>query len=1085
MRKFIIVLLLSATIATTSATTPLWLRDVNISPDGKQIAFCYKGDIYKVAATGGQAVRLTTLPSYECAPAWSPDGSSIAFASDRNGNFDIFVMSANGGQSKRLTTNSASEKPTAFSPDGKWVFFNAAIQDPAESALYPTARMTELYKVPVAGGRTRQVLATPAQMINFLSDGKSFLYHDQKGYEDEFRKHHTSSVTRDIWLYDAVTGKHKNLTSRAGEDRNPVLGSDKQTVYFLSERNGGSFNVYCFNINAPASAKALTSFKTHPVRFLSADKNDNLCFAYDGEIYMLPRGGKPKKVSIDIVEDSDNRLEPLTVRGGSNAVVSPDGKQIAFIARGDVFVTSVEYGTTKQITDTPEAERGLSWGADNRSLAYASERGGNWQIYIAKLPRKEDLNFPNATVIEEDAILASTDTERTAPDFSPDGKKLAFIEDRTRLMVFDMKTRKAHQVTDGSECYSTAGGFGYEWSPDGKWFVLDISANHHDPYSDVGIVSSEGGKVTNITQSAYFCEGGRWVMDGNAIIFATDRYGMRSQASWGSLEDVMICFVNQAAFDKYLLSKEDLELQKELDKMKEDEAKKAEADKKNDDKKADKKDDKKADKKKDDKSKDIVVELDGISDRIVRLTPHSSSLSGAMLSKDGETLYYIANFDGNAELRKLDLRKRDDKQVAKVRGGGSIQTTKDGKTMFVLGQTFQKLSNDKLTAINPSATMKIDRAAEREYMFDHVYKQEKKRFYTEKMHGVDWDAMTKAYRRFLPHINNNYDFAKLLSEWLGELNVSHTGGRYRPRLSSSATASLGLLYDWNYDGKGLKVSEVVEKGPFNKKTSKMAAGCVVEKINGVEIDENTDFAAMMTDLAKKKVLVSFRDPSGTTIEEVVTPITTAQFSALLERRWVKRREADVDRWSKGRLGYVYIASMDDASYREIYNDILGKFNDREGIVIDTRWNGGGRLHEDIEILFSGKKYFEQVVRGRRACDMPSRRWNKPSIMVQCEANYSNAHGSPWVYKHTGIGRLVGMPVPGTMTSVSWETLQDPTLVFGIPVIGYRLPDGSYLENSQLEPDVKVANSPETIVKGEDTQLRTAVEELLREIDAKK
>ena len=177
--------------------------------------------------------------------------------------------------------------------------------------------------------------------------------------------------------------------------------------------------------------------------------------------------------------------------------------------------------------------------------------------------------------------------------------------------------------------------------------------------------------------------------------------------------------------------------------------------------------------------------------------------------------------------------------------------------------------------------------------------------------------------------------------------------------------------------------------------------------------------------------------------------------------------------------------MNDKSYREVYSQVLGKYNKRDGIVIDTRWNGGGRLHEDIEILFSGQKYFTQVVRGREACDMPSRRWNKPSIMVQCEANYSNAHGTPWVYKHQHLGKLVGKPVPGTMTSVSWETLQDPSMIFGIPIIGYELPDGSYLENSQLDPDIDVTNNPAELDKGRDAQLETAVKELLREIDAKK
>ena len=334
-------------------------------------------------------------------------------------------------------------------------------------------------------------------------------------------------------------------------------------------------------------------------------------------------------------------------------------------------------------------------------------------------------------------------------------------------------------------------------------------------------------------------------------------------------------------------------------------------------------------------------------------------------------------------------------------------------------------------------------------------------------------------------INNNYDFAELLSEWLGELNVSHTGGRYSAPVSKVQTANLGLLYDMKYTGKGLKVGEVIEKGPFDYANSKVKPGVIIEKIDGVSIEDNTNLSDVLNDKARIKTLVSFYNPqTKERWDEVVLPISQSAFNSLLYTRWVKQRAADVEKWSNGRLGYIHLQSMGDPSFRLAYSDILGKFNKKEGIVIDTRFNGGGRLHEDIEILFSGKKYLTQVVRGREACDMPSRRWNKPSIMVQGEANYSNAHGTPWVYKYDGLGKLVGMPVPGTMTSVSWETLQDNSLVFGIPVIGYRQADGTYLENSQLEPDIKVANSPETVVKGEDTQLRTAVNELLKEIDAK-
>lgn len=1073
-------MLLGTTFAHAMAVTPLWMRDVRISPDGKEILFCYKGDIYKVSAKGGEAVQLTTQESYESSPVWSPDGKQIAFASDRFGNTDVFVMPANGGSARRLTTNSASEIPSAFTPDGKFIVFSASIQDPASSALFPTSAMTELYKVPAEGGKTEQILGTPAEMVCFNAAGDKFLYQDRKGFEDEWRKHHTSSITRDVWMYDMASGKHTNLTKRAGEDRNPVLSSDGKEVFFLSERNKGSFNVYSFPLDNPEQVKALTSFSTHPVRFLSLGGDGTLCYTYNGEIYTQKQGGKPSKVNVSLTRD-DQEI-PVTLsytRGASEAVASPDGKQVAFIVRGEVFVTSVEYGTTKQITHTPEAEEGLSFGADNRTLVYASERDGNWQLYKAEIERKEDLNFPNATLIKEEVLLPSKSVERMYPKFSPDGKEVAFIEDRIRLKVLNLETNKVRQITDGSTWYELSGGFNYAWSPDGKWFTLEFIGNKHDPYTDIALVSADGkGELVNLTNSGYTSSSPKWTMDGNAILFTTERYGMRNHASWGSLDDVMMVFVNQDAYDKFRMSKEDYELQKELEKEQEKAA----------DKKDGKKEDKKEDKKEEaDKVKDIVVELEGIQDRIVRLTPNSSSIASAILSKDGESLYYLSAFERGFDMWKMDLRKRETKLLHKMGSGwADMEMDKEGKNLFVLGSgSMQKmdLGGEKLKPISYRAEMKMDLAAERAYMYDNMCREEQKRFYEVNMHGVDWKAMTANYRRFLPHINNKYDYAEMLSELLGELNVSHTGSRYRPGVKE-ATASLGLLYDWNYAGKGMKVDEVVEKGPFDRKTTRVKPGVVIEKIDGQPVD--ADFSALLNGKAGKKILVSFYDvQSKERWDEVVKPISGGTLSSLLYERWVKQRATDVDKWSNGRLGYVHIESMDDGSFRTVYSDILGKYNNREGIVIDTRFNGGGRLHEDIEVLFSGQKYLTQVIRGREACDMPSRRWNKPSIMVQCEANYSNAHGTPWVYKHRQMGKLVGAPVPGTMTSVNWVQMQDPDLIYGIPVVGYRLPDGSYLENKELEPDVYVLNAPETVVKGEDTQLKAAVDELLKELDAKK
>ena len=1073
----------------SQAFTPLWLRDVMVSPDGQQVLFCYKGDIYKVSTKGGTAVQLTTHDSYECSPVWSADGKQIAFASDRHGNLDIFTMSADGGSATRLTYNSVAEVPQAFSPDGKWVLFGAAIQDPAASVMFPDNTLPELYKVPAKGGRTLQVLGTPAEMLSFAADGKSFYYQDRKGYEDEWRKHHTSSITRDVWFYDAKSGQHTNITAHAGEDRNPVASADGKTLYFLSERNGGSMNVYALNTGANNGQQpvAVTTFKTHPVRFLSAARNGLLCYTYNGEIYTQKNGSQPQKLSITLTRDDEPVISDLTFTSGARqAVVSRDGKQVAFVARGEVFVTSTEYATTRRISQTAGAEADVDFAPDGRTIVYASERNGNWQLYTASIVRKEDLNFANATLIKEESVfpelpalqlngkLDFSQVERQYPKYSPDGTKLAFIEDRIKLKVVDLKTKKVTQVTDGSKWFRQDGGFDYEWSPDGKWFVLSYIANKRDPYTDQGIVSAEGGEIHPITQSGYMSGRPRWVMDGKAIMFESERYGMRSHASWGSQEDVFLAFLTQDAYDRYRLSPEDYALLKELEKAKPE--KKDDADKKADKKSKNKKDDKKADA---DSVKTLKIEFEGIEDRIVRLTPNSSRLGDAIVSKDGESLYYFAAFEGAPDLWKMDLRKHETKLLSKG-GSGVLQMDKDGN-LYSLGSSMKKIEKgDKMTTIAYDAQMKLDLAAEREYLLRHVAKQINKKIFRTDYNGCDWDLMVKNYARFLPHIANNYDFAELLSELLGELNVSHTGGRFRPADNGDATAQLGLLYDLTEATDGLKITAILEGGPFSKASSKVKVGDVVTAINGQPLTKDTDLAQLLNLCRGKKTLVSLKGSAGTW-DEVVLPISQSAQSALLYKRWIKSRAAEVERLSNGRLGYVHIEGMDDASFRDVYSDILGKYNLKEGIVIDTRHNGGGRLHEDIEILFSGHKYFTQVIRGREVCDMPSRRYNHPSIMLQAEGNYSNAHGTPWVYSHQKIGKLVGAPVPGTMSSVNWETMQDPTLIFGVPVIGYQLPDGTYLENTQLEPDVPVLNKPETVVKGVDLQLEAAVRELLKQL----
>lgn len=1054
--------------------SPLWLRRNSISPDGRQIAFCYQGDIFVVDATGGKARQITSNPAYDSDPVWSPDGKYIVFSSYRDKTKDIFRTTPEGGVPERITDYPGNETPLAVMPDGN-IVFSANIQPDAAYGNFPGE--AQLYKVKALGERPQMVTSLPVSALSVNSEGK-VLYEDKKGYEDPFRKHHTSSVTKDIWLYTPAgqqtpgdcpsisgDGTFTKLTSFKGEDRNPVFAADGDTFYYLSEQDSTS-NIYSGSISDPGKSVQVTFFRKHPVRYLSVSAEGTLSFSYDGELYTVKPGEEPAKVNVTIISDRnerDNIYRTLT-SGATDLAVSPNGKEVAVIARGDVYVASIDYGTTRRITDTPEQERDLCFSPDGKTLYYSSERDGHWGIYSTKLTGKDEKYFTYSVKMEEEPV---TDEGQTCfqPLVSPDGKWIAFLRDRTEIVIKDLKSGKEKSLLKNVNYSYTDGDQSFAWSPDSRWILCNWQGNGGWNNEDIALINIKDGTVTDLTESGYTDTGFRWAMKGKAMTWMSDRAGYRSHGSWGSEYDVYAMFFDGKAFHEFTRDEEEDEISKLLATEKEE--------------KAEAKDSLKAEK----KTPELNPDLENREDRTVRLTRFSGRLGDHYLTQDGSKLYYIARLEQSMDLCVLDIKENSIDVLAK-NVYGSLYPDQEDQYLYVLsgsGVSRIDMASGSQESISFAGEFDYRPRLEREYIFNHVWKQVLEKFYDPDIHGIDWEGYRDAYARFLPHISNNFDFQEMLSEMLGELNGSHTGARYFYR-SGVSYGTLGLLYDWSYEGDGLKIKEVLKGGPAYIADPEIKAGDVITAIDGKEIKAGRNWFPLLTMKAGDKVLVTVKK-DGKKAQDIYMEAGYSDYE-LLYKRWVRQREEMVSRLSGGRIAYVHVEGMNSESFREVYSKLLGKYRACEAVIVDTRHNGGGWLHDDLATLLDGKAYIRFEPRGQYIGTEPYSKWTKPSCVLIGEDNYSDASGFPYVYKTLGIGKLIGAPVPGTMTAVWWEQQIDPTLVFGIPQVGaVGIKEGRYLENLQVEPDILVYNDPASVLNGEDKQLEAAVEEMLKEIDA--
>ena len=1009
-----------------------WIQQPSISPNGKWIAFSYQGNLWKVSSKGGQAIQLTDEGYYSGYPIWSKDGSKIGYAADQYGNFDIFVIDADGKNKKRLTFDSRREIPSEFSADNLLIYFTSNRHDVPESVRYPADnQFLKLYSTPVNGGRSRLVNAVGVARAKINAQGTKIIYQDAKGVENPLRKHQIGSATPDVMLLDFKSGLSSRLSTFAGLDMDPIWG-ENDSFYYLSERDG-TLNVFENKISDTTKLRQLTFFDDYPVRDLSRSNNGRICFINNGDIFTLIPGASPKK--LNIFSKIDKRCADSTMKLPVNGkitelTVSRDGKQLAFVSRGDIFVCSIDGKSIVQLTATPYAERFLNFSPCGKSILYSAEHRDSWDVEEVTITGSaKNFFYENPTVVVRPVI--SSEKDEFQGTYSPDGSKIAYIENRDILKcIWRSSGQTKTLIPKGINYSSEDGDQFFSWSPDSRYLLAETSEGSVGHEKEITLIDVNGIiSNRNITNSGFKDNWPQWSGSGDLIYWVSDRLGFRN-FTLASSSDVFAYRINPNSIDKTVGN--------------------------------------------------------GIK---TRLTLSSSNILSCKLSADQKKLYYLSDEETGTELWMIDLPSKRPQLIKKLDiRNPRMEISENSKYAYLLaGGIVQRinLDNGHLTVLNIELLGKFDLIAERVYILKHIYRLIMTRFADPKTVPSRIDLDYKNYSQFVPNIRNDYDFSTLLNEFLGELNTSHTGISYSPVfVKADQTAALGLLYDEAHYGDGLFVKKILSGGPFDNTHSRMALNAVITAINGIAVRGDRDWSEALNQRIGIPTDITFCDLlTGSTFTESIIPVSQEVESRLLYNQWVHDMEFLTDSLSKGRIGYVHIPTMNEEGFRILYDKALGKFRNAEALVVDTRYNRGGSLHDEVTTFLNGKVYLTEHRQGQLTKEgEPYRKWTKNSAMIVNEANYSDAFLTPYTYKLMGLGKLVGTTVPGTGTGSIYETLINERLHLRLAnALTYFVGNSRSNESIQLEPDIEIHNEYPNLRKGIDQQLECTILELLQTI----
>lgn len=1008
-----------------------------ISPNADYVVFSFEGDLWKVDAAGGQALRLTAMSGEEINPRISPDGKWLAFSSNQNGNLDVYVMPIDGGEIKQLTFHDGQDYVDSWSWDSKEIYFTSSRYNRFTSFKVSLNGETPERIFSHYFNTIHQVTETPSGDLLFNNSWESFTSANRKRYKGAFNP--------DILSYNPKTKEYKQLTTYEGKDFWQTVDRHGN-LYFVSDRNNGEYNLYQY---ANGNSKALTKFNTSIKRPHVAANGEAIVFEKDYRIFVYNvKSGKVTEPTIHLARNSVlDKMKSFSIAGRISYMdVSPDGKKVALVSRGELFVGDIEGKFIRQMPSTGERVMEVKWLKDNKTLLFNQTQKGFLNLYTRAADGTGE-------------VKPLTNDERSNRDLSlsPEHDKAVYLSGRDQVRILDLNTLKSSTVVNDEI-------WGFQnskpsFSPDGKYILYTAYRNFEE---DIFVYDLKEGRSVNLTQTGVSEKSPVWSPDGKYLYFASNRTepsyprGMRNASVYRMALDEFDSPYRQEKFD---------ELFAEVDTTKD----------KN---------------KKDAKSEKIEVSINysGLRDRITRESPSFGSQVNpiAFQHNDSEILFYGSNQgEGKMALyRRVRKPFTPDKNEKVVDGFlGNLVQVKGKFYGLQQGAIFSyNPNNNQVSKITTDYSFNRNLQQEFEQMFYETWAGIQENFYDESFHGVDWNKVKAQYSAYLPHINSRSDLRVLLNDMLGELNSSHLGfnsqGAEEQKAFVARTQEIGVEFQQD---NPFEIKSIIPKGPATKKGVDLRVGDIIVAVNGKKVEAGVNRNQYFTSPTLDNELVLTVRRGGTEVETRIRPISSGVFKELLYDQWIADNRAKVDELSDNKIAYVYMKNMGEGELENFYLDMAAYENQKQGVILDLRYNTGGNVHDDVLKFLSQRPYLQWKYReGKKSPQGHFAPSGKPIVLLINQQSLSDAEMTSAGFKELGLGKIIGTETYRWIIFTSAKGLVDGSS-YRVPAWGCYTLDGDNLELTGVSPDISVDNTFVDLLEDKDPQLERAVQEILSDL----